>query len=81
MLGGVAQLERDFGEAAAAGGLLSAIVGGALGVAVLAVFLSQSLRDGPAPPSLSTRERVGRTLIFSLLALLGIITYFVVVPQ
>jgi hypothetical protein len=72
------ELERGWGEAALEGGVLTAVVGAALGVATLAVFLGGALRtDNTAPPR---GEPKLRAAWFLLLALLGGVTYFVVQP-
>lgn len=77
-LGGMAALERDFGDSAGSGGVLTAVVAGALAVAVLGVYMAEGLRDhGPAAPT-SRRVRALRAIAFSLLALLGLGTYLVI---
>lgn len=80
-LGGFRELTVAWGEAARAGGVLTAVVGVALGAAVLAVFLGSALRAEPgtrrSPPSGEVPLRV---TWFLFLALLSFVTYFVVQP-
>ena len=77
-LGGYAELQEGWGDAAAVGGVLTAVVGCALAVALLAIFLGEGLR---APVSPTTQSDPGlRTAWFLFLALLGAVTYFVVQP-
>jgi hypothetical protein len=79
--GGLPALEQAWGEAALTGGVLTAVIGGALGVATIAVFLGQGLREvSPARPP-SRREMVLRTLGYLWLAVLGAVTYFIVIPR
>jgi hypothetical protein len=77
-LGGPVELERAWGDAAAAGGVLTAVVGAALAVTLLAVHLADGLR---APPPRAPEGDPGlRTAWFLFLALLGAVTFFVVQP-
>jgi hypothetical protein len=77
-LGGYGALEEAWGDAAAVGGVLTAVVGAALGVTLLAVYLGEGLR---APSAQPTEADPGlRTAWFLFLALLGAVTYFVVQP-
>ena len=76
-LGGLPALERAWGDAALAGGVLTAVVGAALGAASLSVFLGGALRadaGGHEPRA----EMALRVAWFLFLALLGGVTYFVV---
>ena len=77
-LGGAAQLEREWGQSAATGGVLTAVVAGALGVTTLAVFLGQGLRDQRPMPRPPRRLVLKRALVFGLLALLGAGTFIAV---
>jgi hypothetical protein len=79
--GGLAALEAAWGEAALTGGVLTAVIGGALGVATIAVFLGQALREAPPSRPPSRKEIVLRTLGYLWLALLGAVTYFIVIPR
>lgn len=74
-----AELAERWGDAGRQGAVLSAIVGGALGVAVLASFLPAALRQEPsdAEPRADAALRTGWYL---LLSLLGAVTYYVVQP-
>jgi hypothetical protein len=77
-LGGQAELGQAWGDAAAVGGVLTAVVGAALGVTLLAVHLGDGLR---APSRRDPEPETGlRTAWFLFLALLGAVTYFVVQP-
>jgi len=76
--GGSSALAAAWGDAAMAGGVLTAVVGTALGVATLTVFLSTGLRQPTTVP-----PRTGaalRATWFLFLALLGAITYIVIKP-
>jgi len=76
-VGGLPALEQAWGDAALAGGVLTAIVGAALGAGALSVFLGGALRADVSPPQ--PRADVGlRVAWFLFLALLGGVTYFVV---
>jgi MFS family permease len=81
-LGGYAGLTTAWGDTGAiAGGLLTAVVGAALGVAVVAVFLGSALRaDAGTTPRSSAADATLRTAWFLFLALLSFVTYFVVQP-
>lgn len=75
MLGGLPALERDFGTAATTGGVLTALVGGALGISTVALFLGQAMRDR-APLTPAPRKTIWRrALLFAALAALGAATY------
>jgi hypothetical protein len=78
-LGGQAALEAAWGEAAAAGAVLAAVAGGALGVALVTVFLGAAYRAVPRSFAHATR-RPFRVLSAFLLALLGLGTYLLVTP-
>jgi hypothetical protein len=77
-LGGPDDLEHAFGDAAASGGVLTAVVGGALGVSTLAIFVGQGLRERRRPRPAPGREIWRRTLLFLALAALGASTYWVI---
>jgi hypothetical protein len=79
--GGLPALERAWGDAALTGGVLTAVIGGALGVTTVAVFLGQGLREPTPAPAPTRRELVLRTLGYLWLAVLGAVTYFVVIPR
>jgi len=74
--GGSSALSTAWGEAALAGGVLTAVVGAALGVATLTVFLSAGLRQPTTVPPKTGAAL--RATWFMFLALLGAVTYFVV---
>lgn len=74
--GGLPALEQAWGEAALSGGVLTAVVGAALGVATLAVYLGSGLRGAGQPEPQS--DGALRAAWFLFLALLGTVTYFVV---
>jgi hypothetical protein len=76
-LGGLSSLEQAWGDAALSGGVLTAIVGAALSVTTLAVYLGSGLRSlrTPEPP-----DGTFRAAWFLFLALLGAVVYFVVQP-
>jgi hypothetical protein len=76
-LGGYADLEAAWGDAAPMGGVLTAVVGAALAASVLAIHLSEGLRAPTRHPEGDTGLR---TAWFLFLALLGAVTYFVVQP-
>jgi hypothetical protein len=73
--GGMRALELAWGDAALTGGVLTAVIGGALGVTTVAVFLAQGLREGAGSPLHSRRELMFRSLGYLALAVLGAITY------
>jgi hypothetical protein len=76
--GGLSALEQAWGDAALSGGVLTAVVGAALGVATLAIYLGSALRAKREPePHTDAPLRV---TWFLFLALLGIVTYFVIQP-
>jgi hypothetical protein len=76
--GGSSALASAWGEGAMAGGVLTAVVGAALGVTTLTVFLSAGLRQ---PTNVPPRTGAAlRATWFLFLALLGAITYFVIKP-
>jgi hypothetical protein len=75
-LGGPQALQDAWGDAAAQGGVLTAVVGAALGVTVIGVFLGSGLRSDRAEPA--HPDAPLRTAWFLFLALLGAVTYFVV---
>lgn len=77
-LGGHQALRGNWGDAALAGGVLTAVVGAALGVAVLGVFLGSALRRTSVHPARG--DAALRAAWFALLAVLGGVTYFVVQP-
>lgn len=78
-LGGYSALREAWGDSARAGGVLAAVVGAALAVSVVAVFLGTALR---AESGARTRPREApfQTAWFLFLALLSLVTYFVVQP-
>jgi hypothetical protein len=76
--GGQSLLEQAWGDAAQSGGVLTAVVGAALGVATLAIYLSAALRAKREPEPHSDAPL--RVAWFLFLALLGIVTYFVIQP-
>jgi hypothetical protein len=79
--GGLPALEQAWGDAALTGGVLTAVIGGGLGVTTIAVFLGQALREAsPARPP-SRREMLLRALGYLWLAVLGAVTYFIVIPR
>jgi hypothetical protein len=75
--GGQAALEQAWGDAALSGGVLTAVVGAALGVATLAVYLGNGLR-GVAAAAEPQSDGALRAAWFLFLALLGAVTYYVV---
>jgi hypothetical protein len=79
--GGQSALEEAWGEAALTGGVLTAVIGGALGVTTVAVFLGQALREASPERPPSRKEIVLRALGYLWLALLGAVTYFIVVAR
>jgi len=79
--GGLPALEQAWGEAALTGGVLTAVIGGALGVATIAVFLSQGLREATPVRAPSRKEMLLRTFGYLWLAALGAVTYFIVIPS
>ena len=80
-LGGFRELSVAWGESARAGGVLTAVVGVALGAAVLAVFLGSALRAEPASRQSAPPGEVPlRVSWFLFLALLSFVTYFIVQP-
>jgi hypothetical protein len=79
-LGGQSAVEHAWGDAASAGGVLTAVVAAALGVAVLAVYMGSALR-AKATPERTPRGDVALRIVWLLfLALLGAVTYFIVQP-
>ncbi len=78
-LGGYEQLAGAWGAAVRAGGVLTAVVGVALGAAVIAVFLGTALRADPSP-SPPPGELPIRVSWFLFLALLSFVTYYIVQP-
>jgi hypothetical protein len=77
-LGGLPALTESWGEAALGGGVLTAVVGAALGIATLALYLGDGLRGGRAPES--SADGGQRAAWFLFLTLLGVVTYFVTQP-
>jgi len=76
-LGGFEELEAAWGEAARAGGVLTAVVAGALAVATIGVFLGGGLRSDSALDA-GRADAPLRAAWFLFLALLGAVTYMVV---
>ncbi len=76
-LGDPAELAARWGEGSRQGAVLSAIVGGALAVAVLAAFLPSALRQD-AKDVEPRADAALRTGWYLFLALLGAVTYYVV---
>jgi hypothetical protein len=76
-LGGFAELEAAWGDAALAGGVLTAVIGAALGVATVSVFLGSGLRS-EAEGEAAAADTSLRAAWFLFLSLLGAVTYFVV---
>jgi len=76
-LGDPAELTKRWGSGSRQGAVLSAVVGGALAVAVLASFLPSALRKdtSDAEPRADAGLRTGW---FLFLSLLGAVTYYVV---
>jgi hypothetical protein len=74
--GGGAALRAAWGEAAAEAGVLSAVLGSALAVAVLSVFGGAALRPPKRP--LVEPDRDAQLASYLFLALLGAVTYFVI---
>jgi hypothetical protein len=79
-LGGTSVLERAWGDAAGVGAVLSAVVAGALGIAVLAIYMPNALRARSATEQSPRSDTTLRVAWFLFLALLGAITYVVVQP-
>ena len=79
--GGLPALEQAWDEAALTGGVLTAVIGGALGVTTIAVFLGQGLREATPARAPSRREILLRTLGYLWLAVLGAVTYVIVIPR
>jgi hypothetical protein len=79
-LGGASALERAWGDAAAVGGVLSAVVASALGVTVLAVYMAAGLRASSATERPPRGDVTLRVVWFLFLALLGAVTYLIVQP-
>jgi hypothetical protein len=79
-LGGFEALEAAWGDAAPLGAMLSAVVGAALGITVLAVHLGQGLRAPAARERDPDADTALRTVWFLFLALLGAATYVIVQP-
>jgi hypothetical protein len=76
-LGGLAALEAAWGEAARAGGVLTAVVAAALAVATIGVFLGSGLRSDSTLDA-GRADAPLRAAWFLFLALLGAVTYLVV---
>jgi hypothetical protein len=76
-VGGPLALETAWGDGARAGGVLTAVVAAALGVAAIGVFLGGGLRADGASDS-NRPDAPLRAAWFLFLALLGAVTYFVV---
>ena len=72
-------LAAAWGDAADAGAALSALVGTAIAVAVVAVYLGAALRRAETRPD-NARTRRQRIATLLLLTALGLITYFTVIP-
>lgn len=77
--GGLAALERDWEGAALEGGLLAAVVGTAVAVALVAVFLPSAWRR-PSAPLDTFAERAPRIVAFLLAALLGAASWLALRP-
>jgi hypothetical protein len=73
------EVESAWGGASEAGAVLAAVVGGALGVTVLAIHLGALLHGRPLASRGSARERRSRIATLLFLALLGLVVYFSVV--
>lgn len=71
-LGGEGALFRAWGDAADAAGTLAAVVGGALGVLVLAAFIGPGLRAQRPPPVNRQRWRIA---MFTLVAVSGAVVH------
>jgi len=77
-LGGLASLQRDWGEAATRGAVFTAVVGATLASVVVAVFLGPALRADYRRATLSRRARRIRVASMLFLSLLGALTYLVI---
>jgi hypothetical protein len=78
VVGGRAALERDWGEAAARGAVLTAVVAATVGSVVIAVFLGPALRADDRRPRRSRRARRTQVVVMLLLTLLGAAAYSVI---
>jgi hypothetical protein len=78
-VGGFAALEAAWGDAALSGGVLTSVIGAALGATAVGVFLGSGLRSEGESEG-ARGDRPLRTAWFLFLALLGAVTYFVVTP-
>jgi hypothetical protein len=78
-VGGFAALETAWGDAALSGGVLTSVIGAALGVTAIGVFLGSGLRSEGENDG-ARGDRALRTAWFLFLALFGAVTYFVVTP-
>lgn len=75
-----AELQRAWGDAAAAGAVLTAVVGSALAVSVVGLFLGSALRLADAEPTPSAAERRLRVASMLFLSLLGGVVYYTLSP-
>lgn len=73
------ELAAAWGDAADAGAALTALVGTAIAVSVVAVYLGAALRRAETRPD-NARARRQRIVTLLVLTLLGLITYFTVIP-
>jgi hypothetical protein len=73
------EVEAAWGDASSAGAALAAVVGGALGVSVIAVYLSALLHARAPERVYSARQRRQRIAGWLFLSLLGLVVYFSVV--
>jgi hypothetical protein len=78
-LGDPATLAERWGQGSRQGAVLSAVVGGALAVAVLASFLPRAQRAEPRVREVR-RDPTLSTAWYLFLALLGAVTYYVIQP-
>ena len=78
VVGGMAAYEEVWGEAAAEASVLAAVVGGALGACVIALFVGPTLRAprSPAPTRRQVNRRVGALLASVAIGVLFWVFYF-----
>jgi hypothetical protein len=73
------EVEAAWGDAAEAGSVLAAVVGGALGVSVIAIYLGALLHARAPERSLTARQRRQRIATLLFAAFFGFVVYFNVV--
>lgn len=80
LVSGYPQLKAAWGEAAGAGSVLAAVVGGALAVSVVGLELGALYRSKQGAAPLTRRQRTNRVATWLFAALVGLVLYGVLQP-